>query len=153
MRYSLIIHNFVWQGTAAFWYNLLKSGESDASTLHAACPVIVGTKWGEYTVINDGLRFSPQKRIFCVIRRTREREKLHHFHIDHNAPYLPRLPLTSSPPPSPHQKKCITTIFDSSWDDLIPRRQKGKKPFVQNFGEGRGAGVNKSRYGLCKNSE
>ncbi|CAH3038026.1 unnamed protein product [Porites lobata] len=33
------------KGTAAFWYNLLKSGEPDASTRHAACPVIVGTKW------------------------------------------------------------------------------------------------------------
>ena len=49
MPQALIIHNFVWQGTAAFWYNLLKSGEPDAATLHAACPVIVGTKWGGYT--------------------------------------------------------------------------------------------------------
>lgn len=33
------------KGTAAFWYNLLKSGESDGSTRHAGCPVIVGSKW------------------------------------------------------------------------------------------------------------
>ncbi|KAK2549197.1 Prolyl 4-hydroxylase subunit alpha-1, partial [Acropora cervicornis] len=33
------------KGTAAFWFNLLKSGEPDQSTRHAACPVIVGTKW------------------------------------------------------------------------------------------------------------
>ena len=35
------------QGTAAFWFNLLKSGESDGSTRHAGCPVIVGSKWGK----------------------------------------------------------------------------------------------------------
>ena len=35
------------QGTAAFWFNLLKSGESDGTTRHAGCPVIVGTKWGK----------------------------------------------------------------------------------------------------------
>jgi len=33
------------KGTAAFWFNLLKSGEPDGTTRHAACPVIVGTKW------------------------------------------------------------------------------------------------------------
>ncbi|XP_070544783.1 prolyl 4-hydroxylase subunit alpha-1-like isoform X2 [Ptychodera flava] len=33
------------KGTAAFWYNLLKSGEGDYSTRHAACPVLVGSKW------------------------------------------------------------------------------------------------------------
>ena len=38
---------FFYQGTAAFWFNLLKSGESDARTRHAGCPVIVGSKWGE----------------------------------------------------------------------------------------------------------
>ena len=29
-----------------FWYNLRKSGAGDSSTRHAACPVIVGSKWG-----------------------------------------------------------------------------------------------------------
>jgi len=38
---------FFQQGTAAFWFNLLKSGESDGSTRHAGCPVIVGSKWGK----------------------------------------------------------------------------------------------------------
>lgn len=37
-----------WQGTAVFWYNLFASGEGDYSTRHAACPVLVGNKWGEY---------------------------------------------------------------------------------------------------------
>nr|XP_002735430.1 PREDICTED: prolyl 4-hydroxylase subunit alpha-1-like [Saccoglossus kowalevskii] len=33
------------KGSAAFWYNLLKNGEGDYSTRHAACPVLVGSKW------------------------------------------------------------------------------------------------------------
>ena len=37
----------VFQGTAVFWYNLFASGEGDYSTRHAACPVLVGNKWGE----------------------------------------------------------------------------------------------------------
>ncbi|XP_073476778.1 prolyl 4-hydroxylase subunit alpha-2 isoform X2 [Aquarana catesbeiana] len=37
----------VWprKGTAVFWYNLFKSGEGDYRTRHAACPVLVGSKW------------------------------------------------------------------------------------------------------------
>ena len=110
--FSLIIHNFVWQGTAAFWYNLLKSGEPDASTLHAACPVIVGTKWGGYTYSSMTASGFLLRRGFFVSRRTGERKKFTIFGIDHNAPCLLRLPLIP-----PHQKKCITIVFDSSWDD------------------------------------
>ncbi|KAL7853446.1 hypothetical protein AOLI_G00202900 [Acnodon oligacanthus] len=33
------------RGSAVVWFNLLKSGEEDARTLHAACPVFVGNKW------------------------------------------------------------------------------------------------------------
>uniref|UniRef100_A0A4W3JH91 procollagen-proline 4-dioxygenase n=1 Tax=Callorhinchus milii TaxID=7868 RepID=A0A4W3JH91_CALMI len=33
------------KGTAVFWYNLLRSGEGDYRTRHAACPVLVGSKW------------------------------------------------------------------------------------------------------------
>uniref|UniRef100_A0A673KL90 procollagen-proline 4-dioxygenase n=1 Tax=Sinocyclocheilus rhinocerous TaxID=307959 RepID=A0A673KL90_9TELE len=42
----------VWpkKGTAVFWYNLFASGEGDYSTRHAACPVLVGNKWGESVV-------------------------------------------------------------------------------------------------------
>lgn len=36
------------QGTAVFWYNLFRSGEGDYRTRHAACPVLVGSKWGEW---------------------------------------------------------------------------------------------------------
>ncbi|KAG2456156.1 P4HA2 hydroxylase, partial [Polypterus senegalus] len=34
------------QGTSVFWYNLFSSGEGDYRTRHAACPVLVGSKWG-----------------------------------------------------------------------------------------------------------
>ncbi len=44
------------QGTAVFWYNLFKSGEGDYRTRHAACPVLVGSKWGE-----SEFRFIPVK--------------------------------------------------------------------------------------------
>jgi prolyl 4-hydroxylase len=32
-------------GMAVYWWNLKKSGEGDMTTRHAACPVLVGTKW------------------------------------------------------------------------------------------------------------
>ena len=34
-------------GSAVFWYNLLETGQADRLTLHGACPVLFGTKWGE----------------------------------------------------------------------------------------------------------
>lgn len=47
-KYALLCLLFgVFQGTAVFWYNLFSSGEGDYSTRHAACPVLVGNKWGE----------------------------------------------------------------------------------------------------------
>jgi len=33
------------KGDAAFWWNLKRSGDGDASTRHAGCPVLVGSKW------------------------------------------------------------------------------------------------------------
>ena len=35
------------KGAAAFWYNLKRNGQGDTSTLHGACPVLLGHKWGE----------------------------------------------------------------------------------------------------------
>jgi prolyl 4-hydroxylase len=35
------------KGGAAFWYNLKRSGKPDPLTLHGACPVLLGHKWGE----------------------------------------------------------------------------------------------------------
>lgn len=42
------INAVVWpkKGTAVFWYNLFPSGEGNANTRHAACPVLAGSKWG-----------------------------------------------------------------------------------------------------------
>lgn len=42
--------------SAIFWYNLLPSGEGDYRTGHAACPVLVGSKW----VSNKWIRFNGQ---------------------------------------------------------------------------------------------
>ena len=36
------------KGAAAFWYNLHRNGEGDMDTRHAACPVLTGSKWGEF---------------------------------------------------------------------------------------------------------
>nr|XP_023659254.1 prolyl 4-hydroxylase subunit alpha-2-like [Paramormyrops kingsleyae]XP_023659255.1 prolyl 4-hydroxylase subunit alpha-2-like [Paramormyrops kingsleyae] len=33
------------KGSAVFWYNLLRNGQTDKRTLHAACPVLMGSKW------------------------------------------------------------------------------------------------------------
>lgn len=33
------------KGSAAFWYNLYRSGDGDLLTRHAACPVLAGSKW------------------------------------------------------------------------------------------------------------
>ncbi|KAL3317677.1 Prolyl 4-hydroxylase, alpha polypeptide [Cichlidogyrus casuarinus] len=33
------------RGSAAFWYNLKRNGRSETRTLHAACPVLFGSKW------------------------------------------------------------------------------------------------------------
>jgi len=33
------------KGNAAFWFNLKQSGESEYFVKHAACPVLLGTKW------------------------------------------------------------------------------------------------------------
>lgn len=35
------------KGTMVFWFNVNESGEQDPSTRHAACPVLLGTKWGK----------------------------------------------------------------------------------------------------------
>lgn len=48
------------QGSAVFWFNLYPSGEGDYRTRHAACPVLLGNKWGEFCLIPEkGFFFSP----------------------------------------------------------------------------------------------
>ena len=64
-----------------------------------------------------------------------------------------------TPPPPPTKKKFffgITTVFDFSWDDLIPGEIKKKKWLTEFYfwrGGGRGGGVNKLYCGLCENDE
>ncbi|XP_068757238.1 prolyl 4-hydroxylase subunit alpha-1-like [Montipora capricornis] len=41
------------KGDAVFWYNLDKNGRPDVRTRHAACPVIVGSKWVANKWINE----------------------------------------------------------------------------------------------------
>ena len=36
------------KGSAVFWFNLKRNGEGDMRTQHAACPVLVGSKWGKF---------------------------------------------------------------------------------------------------------
>ena len=43
-------------GSAIFWYNLHDTGEPDRMTLHGACPVLYGTKWGK-NIINLYLKY------------------------------------------------------------------------------------------------
>ena len=54
--------------------------------------------------------------------------KYHYFHIDHNAPCLP-----PPPSPSPPPKKCITVVFNFSWDDCVTQ-EKLETIVMQNFG-------------------
>ncbi|KAK1790958.1 hypothetical protein P4O66_014806, partial [Electrophorus voltai] len=36
------------KGSAVLWYNLLQNGELSELSLHASCPVLQGSKWGEF---------------------------------------------------------------------------------------------------------
>jgi len=36
------------QGSCVLWYNLYPTGAGDFKTRHAACPVLSGTKWGQF---------------------------------------------------------------------------------------------------------
>jgi len=37
-------------GMAVFWYNLHDDGTPNNQTLHGACPVLVGSKWGNFYI-------------------------------------------------------------------------------------------------------
>ncbi|KAG8333015.1 Prolyl 4-hydroxylase, alpha polypeptide [Homalodisca vitripennis] len=62
------------KGAALFWYNLHHDGTIDYRMRHAACPVIVGTKW----VLNKWLHEAGQELRYrppclCHLNDTRER--------------------------------------------------------------------------------
>ena len=43
---------------ALFWYNMLPSGNGDLRTLHAGCPVLIGSKWvSNKWIFNFGQEF------------------------------------------------------------------------------------------------
>lgn len=42
------------RGSAVFWLNLLPSGDGDYRTRHAACPVLLGTKWVSNKWLHSG---------------------------------------------------------------------------------------------------
>ena len=68
--------------------------------------------------------------------------RIHHFHIDHNAPCLPPSPL----PATPDKKKCITNVF--SFYRYNSRPTINQRQSYAKFG-----GLNKVYYGLCENGE
>ena len=54
------------RGGAAFWFNLKRSGKTDPITLHGACPVLLGHKWGKISLTSFFLSnlYSDSKTIF-----------------------------------------------------------------------------------------
>lgn len=36
------------QGNALIWYNQNKEGRTDKLAEHAVCPVVIGSRWGEF---------------------------------------------------------------------------------------------------------
>lgn len=54
------------KGAAIIWYNLKHDGEGDTRTLHAACPVLVGSKWGKYHVISYDCSYNYYHIIFSL---------------------------------------------------------------------------------------
>ena len=56
--------NVYFQGSAVFWYNYLPDGSVDERMVHAACPVLLGSKWGN--VVNKLLLCHAWK-MYCVL--------------------------------------------------------------------------------------
>ncbi|XP_022204696.2 prolyl 4-hydroxylase subunit alpha-2-like [Nilaparvata lugens] len=57
------------KGTAVVWYNMHLSGEGDLATMHAACPVLVGSKWVTNKWVNE--RGQEFRRPCALSRQTR----------------------------------------------------------------------------------
>ncbi|CAG9863081.1 unnamed protein product [Phyllotreta striolata] len=57
------------KGTAAFWFNLYPSGDGDAQTRHAACPVLAGSKWVSNKWIHE---YEQEFRRPCTLERPPE---------------------------------------------------------------------------------
>lgn len=48
---------FPTKGGAVFWLNMHNSGEGDLATQHAECPIVHGSKWGNYIFNLDYFTF------------------------------------------------------------------------------------------------
>lgn len=67
----------VLQGDAVFWYNLDKNGFPDERTKHAACPVVVGSKWGKYLQIRAIYLFCVASAATSLVRDELDENMLH----------------------------------------------------------------------------
>ncbi|KAG7176015.1 Prolyl 4-hydroxylase subunit alpha-2-like 3, partial [Homarus americanus] len=73
----------VWpsKGSAAFWFNLKKSGHADIATLHGACPVVHGSKWGIKQQVDQRARTILEEEMWNVPGRIVEDVKKASVHL------------------------------------------------------------------------
>ena len=71
------------------------------------------------------------------------RTSIHYFHIDHN------LPNVYPPPPHPHPKSFLTTVFDFSWDNFNTQEYPGET-MVQNLGGKQGAAWSMQKWRITR---
>ena len=69
----------------------------------------------------------------------RRRDSIHHFHVDHNAPYLPH----PTPPPQILHHRCFQFLLGIA---VVPRE-------IEDNGYAKFCGVDKVHHGPCGNSE
>ena len=56
-------------GSAVFWYNIYPDGRADTLTLHGACPILFGTKWGKCWALMDRNWINPMGQSYGPIPR------------------------------------------------------------------------------------
>jgi hypothetical protein len=54
------------KGSAAFWWNLDRSGTGDENTRHGACPVLYGDKWGRIDRLSNSPLNLFNKRVMHI---------------------------------------------------------------------------------------
>ena len=79
-----------------------------------------------------------QSKLVRIIAIKIEKSRIHHFQIDHNAPFLP-----PPPPPQIWHIRCLQFLLGIT---VLPRE-------IQGDGYAKLCGVNKVHYGLCANGE
>lgn len=108
------------KGDAAFWWNLKRSGDGDVSTRHAGCPVLVGSKWGEW------------KRIFFV-HATKTTPWKQSNHKESKFSFMP--------PASLFLDTDVAAYFDVKWERLSLSRAGFSKHCSLFFWNDRNASV------------